>query len=331
MVREYRSAERNARSNDERRRKSRYLRHRYDADGCMIITTRLAPEDGAMVLDLLEDLIRLDDLDDLVAAEAAEVKAEPEPEPENMVEPSPGEQARADALVTMARRAATTIDDEATVTSDRAHLLIHVDADTLFGGGDGRSHLEQGPALARSTVCELGCDATMAVLVEDGIGNPLHLGDTTPTVSRRQKRALLARDRGCRFPGCRARRYLHAHHIVHWIRGGPTCVSNLVLLCGRHHRAVHRRGFGVTGSNGDLAFTRPDGTMIQTAPAQHGDPTAMVAENERLGLEITAETTRSLSNGERYDHAAVCDALLCLLHPELMRPKWLNVSAETAA
>jgi hypothetical protein len=142
--------------------------------------------------------------------------------------------------------------------------------------------------LAPSTVCELGCDATIAVLVEDGEGNPLHLGDTTPTVSRRQKRALLARDKGCRFPGCGGRRYLHAHHIVHWIHGGPTCVSNVALLCGRHHRAVHRRGFGVTGSNGELTFTRPDDTIIQPAPQQvaqrfrgngglsYGSPSAMM-------------------------------------------------------
>jgi len=345
MVREFKSCERRARATDERRRKRRYLRHRYDADGCMIITVRLAPEDGAVVLDQLEDLVRLDGLDEVVAAEDADAKTrpvdvsaetadatpEPDTEPDNTTEPLPGEQARADALVAMARRAATTLDDDASVAHDRAHLLIHVDADTLFGLAEGRSHLEHGPTLARSTVCELGCDATMAVLVEDGKGNPLHLGDTTPTVSRRQKRALLARDKGCRFPGCAARRYLHAHHIVHWIHGGPTCVANLALLCGRHHRAVHRRGFGVTGTNGELTFTRPDGTIIQPAPTQHGEADAIMLENQRLDINITAETTRSLSNGEPYDHAAVCDALLCILHPELMRPKWLNVPAETAA
>ena len=345
MVREFKSCERRARATDERRRKRRYLRHRYDPDGCMIITIRLAPEDGAVVLDHLEDLVRLDDLEKVVVAEDPDAKAgpvdvsaetadatpEPDIEPDNTLEASPGEKARADALVAMARRAATTLDDDASVAHDRAHLLIHVDADALFGFHDGRSHLEHGPALARSTVCELGCDATIAVLVEDDKGNPLHLGDTTPTVSRRQKRALLARDKGCRFPGCRARRYLHAHHIVHWIRGGATCVPNLALLCGRHHRAVHRRGFGVTGTNGDLTFTRPDGTIIQPVPEQRGDGEAVVVENQRLGLDITAETTRSLSNGERYDHAAVCDALLCILRPDLMRPRWLNVSAETAA
>jgi hypothetical protein len=76
----------------------------------------------------------------------------------------------------MARRAAATVHDDAVVVNDRAHLLIHVDADTLFGVCDGRSRLERGPALARSTVYELGCDATIAVLVEDGKGNPLPSG-----------------------------------------------------------------------------------------------------------------------------------------------------------
>jgi hypothetical protein len=92
-----------------------------------------------------------------------------------------------------------------------------------------------------------------------------------------------------------------------------------------------RAALAGTGTNGQLNFTRSDGTIIQPAPTQHGEPDAVIHENQRLGIHITAETTRSLSNGERYDHAAVCDALLFILHPELMRPKWLNVSAETAA
>ena len=59
---------------------------------------------------------------------------------------------------------------------------------------------------------------------------------------RRLRRALRCRDRGCRFPGCGHRRFLHAHHIVHWSAGGKTSFTNLILLCGRHHRLVHEGG-----------------------------------------------------------------------------------------
>src|SRR3954471_22808646 len=74
MVREFKSSERNARGTDQRRRKSRYLRHRVDVDGCIIITARLPPEDGAAVLDMLEDLVRADHLEQDVAAEDADEK-----------------------------------------------------------------------------------------------------------------------------------------------------------------------------------------------------------------------------------------------------------------
>jgi hypothetical protein len=57
--------------------------------------------------------------------------------------------------------------------------------------------------------------------------------------------ALRARDPGCRFPGCENRRFLDAHHVHHWARGGPTTMENLLLLCRRHHRLVHEGGYRV--------------------------------------------------------------------------------------
>jgi hypothetical protein len=45
------------------------------------------------------------------------------------------------------------------------------------------------------------------------------------------KRALLQRDRTCRFPGCGNRLYLEAHHIVHWADGGDTSLRNTILCC----------------------------------------------------------------------------------------------------
>ncbi|MDT8370139.1 MAG: HNH endonuclease signature motif containing protein, partial [Longimicrobiales bacterium] len=78
------------------------------------------------------------------------------------------------------------------------------------------------------------------------VGDPprLDLGRRTRTVSPALRRALELRDRGCRFPGCSCR-FTDAHHIVHWADGGRTDLRNLVLLCRRHHRAVHEGGMRV--------------------------------------------------------------------------------------
>jgi len=59
-------------------------------------------------------------------------------------------------------------------------------------------------------------------------------------VSGKLRRALDARDRHCRFPGCDIPAiWSDAHHIEHWANGGLTKLFNLVLLCRRHHRMVH--------------------------------------------------------------------------------------------
>ncbi|HEY7254721.1 MAG TPA: HNH endonuclease signature motif containing protein [Methylomirabilota bacterium] len=82
------------------------------------------------------------------------------------------------------------------------------------------------------------------------------------------RRALQHRDRGCRFPGCGVP-FGQGHHLRHWARGGPTTLSNLALLCRRHHRAVHEEGYQVArGVDGALRFTRPDGRPIPERPDQ---------------------------------------------------------------
>ena len=69
------------------------------------------------------------------------------------------------------------------------------------------------------------------------------------------RRALEARDRGCRFPGCSHERWLDAHHVVHWADGGETSLENTLLLCSRHHRLLHEGGFAIRAdANGEWKF-----------------------------------------------------------------------------
>jgi hypothetical protein len=83
------------------------------------------------------------------------------------------------------------------------------------------------------------------VEVERGAGGSvLDVGRRTRTIPPALRRALEIRDAGCRFPGC-GLRFTDAHHIVHWADGGETAFSNLILLCGHHHRALHEEGFRV--------------------------------------------------------------------------------------
>ncbi|UZG57438.1 HNH endonuclease signature motif containing protein [Rhodococcus opacus] len=86
----------------------------------------------------------------------------------------------------------------------------------------------------------LSCDSIYTPIVLDEHGAPLDLGISTRTVTKRQRKALVARDRGCAFPGCGAPpSWCEGHHIVHWSAGGPSDMGNLVLLCGFHHRLLH--------------------------------------------------------------------------------------------
>ncbi|MGZ8512739.1 MAG: HNH endonuclease signature motif containing protein [Candidatus Limnocylindria bacterium] len=98
-----------------------------------------------------------------------------------------------------------------------------------------------------------------------GASQPLDVGRRTPVVSPAMRRAVITRDRRCRFPGCdRPHTWCDAHHIHHWAHGGPTSVANLVLLCRHHHRSIHRRdGFRVAVEDGVPVFRRSDGTVLE--------------------------------------------------------------------
>ena len=74
------------------------------------------------------------------------------------------------------------------------------------------------------------------------------------------RRALEARDRGCRFPGCSHDRWLDAHHVVHWADGGETSLGNTLLLCSRHHRLLHEGGFVIRAdTNSEWQFQNAKG------------------------------------------------------------------------
>jgi hypothetical protein len=169
---------------------------------------------------------------------------------------------RADALVELAKAylggngAAKEKSETSNATSDHYQVVVHVDESALRRGM-GRA------GLPIESVRRIGCDAQRVVLVEDGHGEPLSVGRKTRIVPKTIKRALWARDGGCRFPGCGRKRFVDAHHIEHWSAGGETSLANLLLLCGKHHTLVHEGGFRIEKDYRDRwFFRRPDGRAV---------------------------------------------------------------------
>lgn len=124
-----------------------------------------------------------------------------------------------------------------TLTMDYRQLL----------GVCGFAATETGEELSASTVRRLCCDAELIPAVL-GVGSAvLDVGRTQRLVTPAIWRALVARDRHCRFPHCtRPPMMTHAHHVHHWVDGGATSLDNLVLLCGHHHRLVHAGPWQIT-------------------------------------------------------------------------------------
>jgi hypothetical protein len=169
---------------------------------------------------------------------------------------------RADALVAVcSARIAEDADP------DRATVVVHAQLESLLSDQRG-AEIEGGPVIHPETARRLLCDGRMQVVMEDQWGQPVRLGRMTREPSPWMLRQLKYRDQECRFPGCGARRFTQAHHIVWWERGGRTDLDNLVLVCSFHHRLVHEHGWGVRRDHdGTVVWFRPDGTRYRAGPS----------------------------------------------------------------
>ena len=210
-----------------------------DADGMVVVRGRLEPEAGAVLMQALAaarerlyPLPRFKRFEDVPAGTSCVVV------PVQM--PTLG-QAQADALRLVAEAALHDGIDPG-VPAERYQVVVHVDAPVLTDpAAAGQSVLEDGTRVSAETSQRLACDASRVVMQHDADGRIVEVGARTRTIPPALRRALRYRDRGCRFPGC-GLPFGQGHHIRHWAHGGPTTLSNLVLLCRRHHRAVHEGG-----------------------------------------------------------------------------------------
>jgi hypothetical protein len=168
-----------------------------------------------------------------------------------------------------------------------------VDAEVLANTEHpGQSVLEDGARVSAETSQRLACDASRVVMRTRG--RVVEVSARTRTIPPALRRALQRRDGGCRFPGCGVR-VAEGHHIHHWARGGKTRLSNLALLCRRHHRAVHEEGFQIErDADSALIFRRPNGWTIPEVaepPEVPVDPMQVLRDvNMAQGLDLDGDT-----------------------------------------
>jgi hypothetical protein len=252
---------------------------------------------GLWVAPTFEGMVAVDGLLDPEAGETLLTALEPLARPTTAEDERSGAQRCADALTELARRALEGgrlpqtggVRPQVIVTVDLASLLGHAGVPGGEGGWVG--------PLPAATARRLACDATLTrvlvtrhhddshpapevddrdpagdlaarlraamTLLPPALGGaptqPLEVGRATRVVAPAQRAALSVRDGGCRFPGCdRPLAWCDAHHLRHWVHGGPTDLGNLVLLCRGHHHAVHEGGWRLA--------RHADGTITATPP-----------------------------------------------------------------
>ena len=308
IVRGWRRVDRIAEAREARRRHVCRALHVYpDEDGMVRVRGRLEPEVGALLVQALT-----------AAREALyqRPRVQTFDTPTDVSAETPTmEQQQADALALVAETALHHGIDPGT-PGERYQVVVHVDAPALADPDQqGQSVLEDGTHVSADTSRRLACDASRVVMQHAGDGRVVEVAAKTRTIPPALRRALHHRDRGCRFPGCGVR-FGQGHHIQHWANGGPTTLSNLALLCRRHHRAVHEEGYRLDRRpDGELQFRRPNGWVLPEVPPPPriiGDPVKRLStQNDAAGLHLHAHTATPLWLGEGLNVGYAID----VLHP----------------
>jgi hypothetical protein len=125
--------------------------------------------------------------------------------------------------------------------SQRPHLQVTTSFETLLGhAGSPAAEMEFSLPISSRMVERLACDCNLTRVLLSADSTVIDVGRSMRVVSGSRRRALVARDRHCRWPGCdRPASWTTAHHLLSWMHGGGSELSNQVLLCYRHHWMVH--------------------------------------------------------------------------------------------
>ncbi len=236
---------------------ARYLHTYFDDDGMLVLKGRLPAVEGVQLQKALAALMAL-------TPPGKQDKDGGDPPKPSTIDG----QRQADALMDLVDRAGS---GEGVTGSDRYQIVVHADAEALAAPSPishrDAGQLEHGPAASAEALRRLCCDASIVPMVHGPNGEVVNVGRKRRTIPVAMRRALEHRDQGCRFPSC-DNKIVDGHHVVHWVDGGETSLSNMLCLCRRHHGLVHAGGFQVRRHGDDkLEFVDPTGRPVTAASA----------------------------------------------------------------
>jgi hypothetical protein len=195
---------------------------------------------------------------------------------------------------------------------DRYLAMIHVDERVLSEDSDGRCELDDGPALSPDTARRIACDSPFIAVLVDQLGKPIKVGKKSQAIPTRVKRAVRARDRGCRFPGCGQRLFTDVHHIRWRSRGGSNRLANLAELCWHHHWLVHEGGWGLEAEpDGELVAIQPNGELLALRSVTiDPDDGGIEGRNTKTGVVIEPDTCIPTWYGDPLDLDHIATSLM---------------------
>ena len=147
-----------------------------------------------------------------------------------------------------------------------------------------------GDRLPASVLEELMCNSAVTGLIYDTDGVPLWRGKTRRRATPGQMRALIAKYGGCFHCGAHPA-MCQAHHIKPWYRGGPTDISNLVLVCWSCHQKIHHHKWTIRTHNGKHTLHPPN--PVNYGPAHAPDPPPMSKHDSRRAPERSTGSPRA--------------------------------------
>jgi hypothetical protein len=207
-------------------------------DGRLGLEGWLDPEHGSLLRSLIEQL--------------ATRRPEGNGAPDTRTIP----QRHADALIELCDRARAAAEFP-TTAGEPPHVTVTINWDALRTGL-GAATMDYGQLISAATARRIACDCKLIPVVLGGDSEPLDVGRAMHTVPVGIRRALIARDGGCTFPGCdRPPGLCQAHHCRHRIDDGETSVQNCCLLCPTHHHQVHLQLWDITIRGGRVEFRPP--------------------------------------------------------------------------
>ena len=189
--------------------------------------------------------------------ESALAAAMPKPAPEETRTPA---QRRADSLTDVCQAFLASA-DRPVIGNERPNVNV------VFHAADGSAHTTGGWFLRNWQLSQIVCDATITAAAASMDGVVFDVGTPVSAIPARNRRAVIIRDRGCRFGGCsQPARWCQIHHIRERQHDGTHELPNLVALCTYHHREVHRKGITLTWDHTTLIATFPNGIMVHGPP-----------------------------------------------------------------